>query len=116
MAAVISGLLGDWPRRGTARLFDLLGQQPGLAIALDAQRARHDQGVLGRRLVEHALIPEGLRAKLREGPAVEAHVIFGFGRSVSMSSSIAQQVVKCESGIPHFLFVIDGLYLFGKMG
>jgi hypothetical protein len=55
-----------------ARLLDLLRQTPGFAAALYAQGARHHQGILRRRRVEQAFVPQGPCSIFGEGPAVEA--------------------------------------------
>jgi hypothetical protein len=48
---------------GMARPFDLFGQTPGFAVALYAQGACHHQGILWRRRLKQAFVPQGSRRR-----------------------------------------------------
>jgi hypothetical protein len=69
-------------------LLDQFGQPAGIAVALNAQGARHYERILARRSVEPAFVPQGARSVSGKGAMIEAHEIFfgllGLGLNDSM--------------------------------
>jgi hypothetical protein len=88
---------------GTARAFNLLGNETRGSVALDAQSPGHNQCVFTGRFIEETLIPKRVRPVLCKGKAVEDLEVRIAGRlllahaAIIRKRSAEKQIVNSEA-------------------